>query len=55
MAITKDKVSVTMPADLVAEVRKRAIKDHRNFSEEVSYFLSLGVGQYGTNEPCVTK
>jgi len=41
----KDKISVTIPADLVDEIREFARREHRSLSGQISHFLSLAVGQ----------
>jgi len=47
---TKDKLSITLPPDLVADLRAAALRDHRTLSGQVAYFLSLAVGQYKANQ-----
>lgn len=44
----KSRVSVTIPAELAERVRDEAERQHRSFSGQASYFLSLAVGQSST-------
>jgi hypothetical protein len=46
--MNKDKVSLTIPAELAEEIRRRAGEEHRSFSGQVAYFLALAVGHKST-------
>ena len=40
---TKDKVSITLPVEIVDAVRVQAKREHRSVSGQIAYFLSLSV------------
>lgn len=45
MSDKKDKLSVTLPEDLVDILRVCAKRDHRSLSGQISFFLAQAVGQ----------
>lgn len=46
----KDKLSVTLPVELMDRVRARADREHRSVSGQVAYFLSIAVAQLDTDD-----